>query len=48
MNNLQQNKQNVDEVGQGNECGVVFDGNLKIAEGDTLIAFKEEEKLRSL
>jgi translation initiation factor IF-2 len=48
MNNLQQNKQNVDEVGQGNECGVVFDGNLKIAEGDTLIAFKEEERLRSL
>lgn len=48
MNNLQQNKQNVDEVAQGNECGVVFDGNLKIAEGDTLIAFKEEEKLRSL
>lgn len=48
MQNLQQNKQNVDEVGQGNECGVVFEGTLKIQVGDTLICFKEEEKKRSL
>jgi translation initiation factor IF-2 len=48
MANLQQNKKNVDEVGQGNECGVVFDGNVKIQENDTLLCFKEEEKLRSL
>lgn len=48
MANLQQNKQNVEEVGQGNECGVVFEGNIKIAEGDTLICFKEEERVRSL
>lgn len=48
MANLQQNKQNVDEVGQGNECGVVFEGNVKVMEGDTLICFKEEEQLRSL
>ena len=48
MANLQQNKQNVEEVGQGNECGVVFEGNVKIIEGDALICFKEEEKLRSL
>ena len=48
MGNLQQNKQNADEVNQGNECGVVFDGNLKIQVGDTLICYKEEEKRRSL
>jgi translation initiation factor IF-2 len=48
MANLQQNKQNAEEVGQGNECGVVFEGNIKIAEGDTLICFKEEEKIRTL
>ena len=48
MANLQQNKQNVEEVGQGNECGVVFEGNVKIEEGDTLLCFKEEEKLRTL
>lgn len=48
MGNLQQNKQNADEVNQGNECGVVFDGNLKIQVGDTLICYKEEEKRRTL
>jgi len=48
MQNLQQNKQNADEVGQGNECGVVFEGNIKIQSGDTLICYKEEEKRRQL
>lgn len=48
MQNLQQNKQNADEVGQGNECGVVFEGNVKIQAGDTLICYKEEEKRRTL
>ncbi len=48
MMNLQQNKQNADEVGQGNECGVVFEGTVKIQTGDTLICYKEEEKKRSL
>ena len=48
MTNLQQNKQNADEVGQGNECGVVFEGNVKIQVGDTLLCYKEEEKKRSL
>lgn len=48
MGNLQQNKQNADEVNQGNECGVVFDGNFKIQVGDTLICYKEEEKRRTL
>ncbi len=48
MQNLQQNKQNADEVGQGNECGVVFEGNVKIQTGDTLICYKEEAKKRTL
>ena len=48
MQNLQQNKQNADEVNQGNECGVVFEGATKIAVGDTLICYKEEAKKRSL
>jgi translation initiation factor IF-2 len=48
MQNLQQNKQNADEVNQGNECGVVFEGNIKIQVGDTLICFEEELKKRSL
>jgi len=48
MQNLQYNKQKTDEVNQGNECGVVFEGNVKIAVGDTLICYKEESKKRTL
>lgn len=48
MQNLQRNKENADEVGQGNECGVVFEGTVKIQVGDTLICYKEEEKRRTL
>ena len=45
---LQQNKNVTAEVGQGNECGIVFEGNTRIKEGDTLIAYTEEEKKRTL
>ena len=48
MQNLQRNKANADEVGQGNECGIIFEGTFKIAVGDTLICYKEEAKKRSL
>lgn len=46
--NLQQNKENASEVKQGNECGITFEGDIKIEEKDTLIVFIEEEKLRKL
>lgn len=48
MTNLQKNKESADEVGQGNECGVVFEGPVKIAVGDTLISYSVEEKRRRL
>jgi translation initiation factor IF-2 len=48
MTNLQQNKKNADEVTQGSECGLVFEGNVKVLEGDTLICYKEEQKKRTL
>lgn len=48
MGNLQRNKQNADEVGQGNECGLVFDGSVKLVVGDTLISYQVEEKRRTL
>jgi translation initiation factor IF-2 len=48
LSNLQQNKVNVDEVAQGFECGITFDGETKIKEGDTLISFKEELKKKTL
>lgn len=46
--NLQQNKENTDEVSQGNECGITFEGDVKIEEKDTLIIYQEEEKRRKL
>jgi translation initiation factor IF-2 len=46
--NLQQNKVNVDEVTSGNECGVTFDGETKIKEGDVLVSYKEEVKKKTL
>ncbi|MFA5926218.1 MAG: translation initiation factor IF-2 [Parcubacteria group bacterium] len=42
LSNLQQNKINVDEVKEGNECGITFIGETKIKEGDTLVCFHEE------
>lgn len=45
---LQQNKNVTSEVGKGNECGITFVGNVKIKEGDTLVAYMEEEKKRTL
>lgn len=46
--NLQQNKIDVDEVSENNECGITFDGETKIKEGDTLVCYKEEVKKKSL
>lgn len=46
--NLQQNKQDAKEVGKGNECGVVFEGNEKVREGDTLLVYGEETRKRTL
>lgn len=48
LSNLQQNKNATDEVGKGNECGLTFDGDVRIKEGDTLISYTEEEKRRTL
>ena len=46
--NLQQNKNTTPEVGKGNECGITFEGDVKIKEGDTLLSYTEEEKKRTL
>jgi translation initiation factor IF-2 len=45
---LQRNKENTDEVGSGNECGITFEGTVKVQEGDIFIAYTEEEKKRTL
>jgi len=46
--NLQQNKVNVDETASGNECGITFEGETKIKEGDILVSHKEEIKKKTL
>ncbi|HAS00052.1 MAG: Translation initiation factor IF-2 [Candidatus Moranbacteria bacterium GW2011_GWC2_37_73] len=48
LEQLQQDKKVTAEVGKGNECGIVFEGDTKIKAGDTLLAFTEEEKKRTL
>lgn len=46
--NLQQNKIDTNEVEENQECGITFLGETKIKEGDILISYKEEIKLRKL
>lgn len=46
--NLQQNKVDTDEVKEGNECGITFEGNAKIKEGDMLVFYQEEVKKKTL
>ena len=46
--NLQQNKVNTDEVKEGMECGITFEGDTKIKEGDALVFYKEEVKKKTL
>jgi len=45
---LQQNKEEVEEVKENFECGLTFEGTEKIEVGDTLLSFKEEEVKRKI
>lgn len=45
---LQMSKQDVDEVPEGTECGVQYEGKLRVEVGDVLEAFKEEKKEKKL
>ncbi len=36
----------VHEIGEGNECGIKFEGNVKLEEGDLLESWKEERRTR--
>ncbi len=38
----------VDDIAEGNECGIKFVTDEVIQEGDTLVAYKEEEKHRKI
>jgi translation initiation factor IF-2 len=43
MINLQRNKKDIDSVGKGEECGILFEGEVKIEEGDVLQIYTEEK-----
>ncbi|MBU4204953.1 hypothetical protein KKH26_02120, partial [Patescibacteria group bacterium] len=42
--NLQRNKKDAERLIKGDECGVLFEGNTKIQEGDILVFYTEERK----
>jgi translation initiation factor IF-2 len=44
MINLQKNKKDADRVVRGEECGILFEGDIKIDTGDVLTAYVEEKK----
>ena len=44
VKNLQQEKKDVQKVSKGKECGILFQGEGEIKEGDTLVVFREEKR----
>lgn len=48
LSQLQSGKQAVKEVPAGSECGVQFEGKLKLEVGDILEAYREEQKEKKL
>lgn len=46
--NLQKNKKDVEKAGKGEECGILYDGDVKIQEKDVLQIYTEERKKAEL
>jgi len=42
--NLQKNKKNIARLPKGEECGILYEGNVKIDKGDILVIYTEERK----
>lgn len=42
--NLQKNKKDAERVSKGEECGILFEGDVKIEAGDILVIYTEEKK----
>ena len=45
---LQSGKQSINEAAEGTECGLQFDGKIKLEQNDILEAYKEEKKEKKL
>lgn len=46
--NLQRDKKDIDLLRKGDEAGILFEGNVKIEKGDTVVAYTEERKKSEL
>jgi len=42
--NLQKNKKDIEKCKKGDECGILYEGTVKIEEGDILLIYQEERK----
>ena len=42
--NLQRDKKDVDKLIKGQDCGILYEGDVKIEEGDMLVIYTEERK----
>ena len=42
--NLQRNKKDIEKVGKGEECGILYEGETKIEVGDILLIYTEERR----
>ena len=42
--NLQRDKKDAEKLVKGDECGILFEGNIKVEKGDILLAYIEERK----
>lgn len=42
--NLQKNKKDQEKIGRGEECGILFEGNVKAEPGDVLLLYTETRK----
>ncbi|MDI6603097.1 MAG: translation initiation factor IF-2 [Patescibacteria group bacterium] len=42
--NLQKNKKDIEKIGKGEECGILFEGDTRIEEGDILVVYTEERR----
>ncbi len=45
---LQLKKKNVEEIAKGSECGILYEGDIKIEEGDVLVIYKQEKQKAEL
>ncbi len=44
LHHLQRNKKDIERARKGEECGILYEGDVKIEEGDILAFFTEERE----